>query len=206
MSRLTLVPGPSDDIRHAPVAAGVNGLEALESLVQDCAASGVARRVLLLRADLLPVRLTRPLHLRLARAALDPLMTADRARAHDLPTGRMAVSWRGSAPVPLQQALGALDHLLGEGFQVDATAMQNLVRLFDLPQDGAALLTAAGRDDAAQLAPRRHRALPPAAPALVPLDTAALTAMERQLAPADLARFARRQPVCRLERARVNLA
>jgi len=86
---------------------GTHGLDALQGLVRDCVASGVGRRVLLLRTDLLPPRLTRPHHLQLVRAALEPLMTAERARTHDLPTGRLAVSWRGDAPMLLQQSLAA---------------------------------------------------------------------------------------------------
>jgi len=41
-------------------AAAANGLDALHGLVRDCAAAGVGRRVLLVRADLLPPRLTQP--------------------------------------------------------------------------------------------------------------------------------------------------
>ena len=186
------------------VPIGTTGLEALESLVRDCAASGVGRRVLLLRTDLLPPRLTRQHHLRLARAALDPLAGADRARTHELPTGRLAVSWRGDAPVLLQQSLGALEHLLGDGYSIGPAALHSLVRLFDLPRDGAALLAAAGR---LEEAPRRRRAAPPVmTPSLLPLDATALSKMERQLATADLTRFARRKPVCRVDGMTVRLA
>ena len=135
-------------------AAAANGLDALQGLVRDCAAAGVGRRVLLVRADLLPPRLTQPHHLRLARAALNPLMTAERARAHDLPDGRMAISWRGNAPAPLQQSLTALEHLFGDGFHIGTAALQSLVRLFDLPENGAELLAAAGLAHEAAPAPR----------------------------------------------------
>ncbi len=183
---------------------GSPGLAALRGLVRDCAASGVERRVLLLCTDLLPPWLTQPHHLRLMRDALDPLLSAERARLHDLPTGRLAVSWRGLAPALLERSLDALEHLLGAGCIGPATA-RSLVRLFDLPHDGAALLAAAGREDDAEAAPRRWRAVP-AAPPRVPLDAATLAAMERHLAAADMTRFARREPVHRLDGSQVRLA
>ncbi len=189
-----------------PMAYGGNGIRALQGLVQDCAAAGVARRVLLLRADLLPPRLTQPHHLHLVRTALDPLMTAERARAHDLPAGRLAVSWRGDAPMLLQQSLSALGRLLGDEVRTGEAALQNLVRLFDLPEDGAELLAAAGLENEAERAPHRHRAIPAAVPPLLPLDAAALSAIEAQLATANMARFCRRKPVCRVEDGHVRLA
>lgn len=189
----------------APPAAA--GWGAIETLVRDCAASGVGRRVLLLRTDLLPPRLARPHYLRLARAALDPLTSADRARAHDLPNGCMAVSWRGDAPVLLQQSLGALEHLLGDGFRIGPALLESVVRLFDLPVDGPALLAAAGAEDRPELSRRRRVVAGPVLPApLVPLDAAALSAMERHLAAADMARFVRRKPICRIEGAHVRPA
>lgn len=190
---------------RALVPFATSGLDAIEALVRDCAASGVGRRVLLLRTDLLPARLSRPHHLRLARSALDPLTTADRARAHDLPNGRIAVSWRGQAPMLLQQSLGALEHLLGDGFRIGPALVQSLVRLFDLPHDGPALLEAAGVKAAS---PRRRRmaVAPVLPPPLLPLDAAALSAMERQLVAADMARFARRKPICRVDGPLVHLS
>ena len=184
--------------------AGFPGFAALQALVRDCAASGVQRSVLLLRIDLLPPRLARPHHLRLIRDALDPLLSAERARLHDLPTGRLAVSWRGPAPALLQQSMDAMEHLLGTG-RIGPTAAQGLVRLFDLPRDGAALLAAAGREEDADAATARRQASPVAPPRL-PLDAAALAAMERQLAGADMTRFARRRPVHRLDGGQVRLA
>ncbi len=208
-----MVPGSPPD---APAAArdvqapatppgGFPGLAALQGLVRDCAASGVERCVLLLRIDLLPQRLARPHHLRLMRDALDPLLSAERARLHDLPTGRLAVSWRGPAPALLQQSLDAMEHLLGAGFRIGPATAQSLVRVFDLPREGAELLAAAGREDDADTATSRRQAIPVALPRL-PLDAAALAAMERQLAGADMTRFARRKPVHRLDGGQVRLA
>ena len=174
------------------------GLDALAALVRDCMASGVARRALLLRTDLLPPLLSRPHHMRLARAALDPLASADRARLHDLAAGRVAISWRGDAPTLLRRSLDALEHLLQDA-PLDAPGLPELVRLFDLPQDGAALLLAANAPT------RRDRpivalasAIPPPPLPLQPLDPVALLALEDRLASADLARFVRRRPVHRL--------
>jgi hypothetical protein len=119
----------------------------------------------------------------------------------------MAVSWRGDAPVPLQQSLSALEHLFGDGFRVGAVALQSLIRLFDLPEHGAELLAAAGQDADADPTPHRRPAAPAVLPLpLVPLDAATLSAMEGHLAAADMARFARRKPVCRLDDGHVRLA
>jgi len=202
----TLPEQPVDlrDSRTPPAES--SGLATLQDLVRDCAASGVERRVLLLRTDLLPPRLTRPHHVRLMRGTLDPLLTAERARLYELPKGRFAVSWRGQAPGLLQQSLGALEHLLGDGFHIGPAAMQNLVRIYELPRQGAELSLAAGFDNDAKVPPPRGPAGPAAPPPLVPLDAAALAAMERQLAAADMARFARRKPIYRFDGGRVLLA
>jgi len=67
----------------------------LRTLVLGCVTAGIDRRALLLRLSLLPEALARPHHLRLARAALDPLAFADRARLFRLPNNDIAVVWRG---------------------------------------------------------------------------------------------------------------
>ena len=171
------------------------GLQGLAALVRDTTASGVGRRALLVRTELLPAPLSRPHHLRLARAALDPLTLADRARLHDLPGGRMAVSWRGDSPALLRQSLDALETLLQDS-PLDAPGMPELVGLYDLPRDGAALLREAGVAAAAQGPPARA-ADPPAAPSAA-LDAGTLALVEDLLTGADVARFARRRAVCRL--------
>lgn len=176
----------------------VSGLEAVGALVRDSTASGVGRRVLLLRADVLPPGLSKPHHLRLARAALDPLTLADRARLHELPTGRLAVSWRGEAAPLIREVFETLDTLLQDS-PLDAPGIPELVRLYDLPADGASLMR-----DAAEGLPASPAAAPEPSPpvpreiALAPLDPAGLELIERRLAVADMSRFARRQPVCRL--------
>ncbi len=178
--------------------SGPAGLDALAALVRDCTASGVGRRALLLRTDVLPPQLARPHHLRLASAALDPLTLADRARKHELPNGRVAVSWRGESAALLRQSLDALEILL-QNWPQDAPGMPELVGLYDLPKDGPALLHQAGvavePEGTADPAPPPRLALEAS---LAPLDTGALCLIEARLANADMARFARRKPVCRL--------
>ncbi len=185
------------------------GMLELTSLVRDCAVSGVGRRVLLLRADLLPPRLSRPHHLRLAHEALEPLTGADRARRHELPHGRMAISWRGDAATRMHKALDALEHLLLDA-PLDAPAMPELARLFDLPKDGAILIALAAApahgthtadpDDTGH--DLDHRAPePPTA-----LDLPVLEAIEGRLATASVARFVRRRSVCRLNTTSLDLA
>jgi len=181
-------------------------LDGLESLVRDCTAAGVARRVMLLRTDLLPPRLTRADRLQLAQTALDPLMAAERARAHALPSDRLAVSWRGDAPALLQRSLGTLERLLGEHGRPGEAPLQDVVRLFDLPRDGDALLEAAGSEGGPGAAPFHPNAAAEAPLSLMPLDAAALSVLEAQLATADMARFARRTPVCRVDGSRVHLS
>ena len=175
------------------------GLLVLADLVRDCSVSGVARRVLLLRTDLLPPKLSRPHHVRLAQEALEPLLRAERARSYVLAHGRMALSWRGDAAAPLRKALEALEHLLHDA-PLEAPTVSELARVFELPLDGAALLAvaaSAGRHQA-----EVAEAAPPALPApprlLPPLSSAMLDAVEIRLANANVARFARRRLVYRL--------
>ena len=185
------------------MGAATPGLEELTALVRDCSVAGVARRVLLVRIDLLPPRLARPHHLRLAAEALEPLAGADRFRRHLLSHDRVAVSWRGEAAERVRQVLDGLALLL-EDAALDAPSMPELVRLFDLPKDGAALLAVAsspgrGQPPKADIAASAGMAPSAAAPALPPLDLPALEAVEARLAVASVARFTRRRPVCRLE-------
>lgn len=172
---------------HAP------GLLELTTLVRDCSVSGVARRVLLLRTDLMPSSMTRAHHLRLTTEALDPLTEADRARRYHLPHGRYAVSWRGEATDRLRTALEDLGHLLQDA-PLDAPSLPDLARLFELPRDGAALLAVAGSPPhgAARQQHRTQEAQPSPA-----LDLAALDTIETRLENANVTRFARRRMVCR---------
>lgn len=173
------------------------GLLALITLVRDCSVSGVARRVLLLRTDLLPPRLLSPRATRLVQDALEPLMGADRARRYDLAFGRLALGWRGEAPGPLRHALDGLEGLLLDA-PLDAPALPELVRVFDLPRDGAALLALASSPSVIERAMQDQTPVAEPPPAPTPLDPVEIEAMETRLAAANVARFARRRSVCRM--------
>lgn len=166
----------------------MTGLEAITALVRGCASADVGRRVLLLRADRLPPALARPHHMRLARAALDPLLRTSRSQLYNLPDNRVAVSWRGPAGDAVEAARDALAHLLADA-PADTPETDSLLMLFALPQDGPALLEAAGVEVVAP-------APTPAPPKAQPMDATLLASIEAQLAGADVARFARRKPVC----------
>lgn len=167
-----------------------SGLDSLAALVHDTQVASVARHALLLRLDRLPSPLRRPHHRRLALAALDPLLDADRGRLHELPCGRLAVSWRGEAPASFGRAMAALGHLLVDG-PAGTPSLGAFAHLFQLPQDGPALLAAAmeGSDPGVPNLPAEDDP---------PLEPAAFARIEDALAHADLERFARRRPVCAL--------
>lgn len=182
------------------------GLAELATLVRDCLVSGVPRRALLVRTDLLPPSLSRPHHLRLAAEALEPLAGADRARRYDLDAGRVCIGWKGDAPDRLRLVLEALERLLQDA-PLDAPSLPEFARLFDLPRDGAALLALASSASLRKPAwgsPKQDNTpeapvnlTPPVKPTLRPLDLGILEAMEARLAKANVARFARRRMVCR---------
>ncbi|HET9018262.1 MAG TPA: hypothetical protein VFN46_01685 [Acetobacteraceae bacterium] len=161
---------------------------ALMARVASSAASGVARRALVLRLSRLPAAYARPHHLRLARAALDPLRLADRAEMFHLPNADTAVLWRGPGGRALQASLEAVAELFADG-TTPAPAPESLCLLLDLPAQAESLLQLARES--------RERPVPaPPPPRLLPLDPGGLAALEAALARADLARFVRRRPVC----------
>ena len=162
--------------------------ERLATLVADCAAAGVKRQALLLRIDRLPAALSRPHHRRLAEAALRPLLRSPRAELFHLPGPRLAVIWRGDAEAALLDVVDALDHLLADA-TVPAPALQELIFIYDLPDNGDLLLEA--------LADRVADATEPPDPD-PPLDPSSLLMLEAMLAQADIARFARREAVWNL--------
>jgi len=165
--------------------------ERLTALIENCAASGVTRQALLLRTDRLPTTLSRPHHLRLAEAALSPLLGVSRAQLFHLPGPRFAVTWRGDAESVLMDVVESLDHLL-EDAPLGTPTLRELVFLYDLPTHGDLLMDALDDTVAPQAAP------PPAPGA--PLDPAGLATLEAALVQADVARFVRRRPVWRLGR------
>ena len=138
----------------------------------------------------MPGGLARPHHLRLARAALDPLSLADRARVFRLPDGDVAVVWRGEAAAALRASLQAVLHLFADAHdRVPDPA--GLALSFRLPEEAATLL------DALQPAPCPSAgAAAPDAAAGDPLDPPALATLEAALARADVARFVRRRQIC----------
>ena len=159
----------------------------LTTLVRDSAASGVGRRVLLVRLDLLPPHLTRPHHLRLVRAALEPLVAGERGRLFSLRDGSLAVAWRGGREAALEQAQSALRHLVADR----RGSTPDLLHLFELPHQAAALLARIGTS--AALGPVREVSRV----ADQPFDADALAGIEAALAQADVATFARRKTICR---------
>ena len=174
----------------------LQGLASLTTLIRDCAASGMQRQAALFRAELLPHRRSRPHHRRLARAALDPLLRAERAAWHDLPGGAVAISWRGDASLHLAAATAQLQHLLADA--TDMPPMADLLRVFTLPTGGPALLHL--------MAPTAADPAPPGPRPGSILEAASLAVLERDLATVDVARFVRRMAVCRIADADMTLA
>ena len=173
------------------------GLESLSELVRTSSNSGVSRRALLFWTDRLPPSLSRPEQLRSAHAILAPLTAADRAARHDLPGGRLVISWKGDPAGALTQAMDGLNQFLQQQ-PMDAPSLQHLIGLYELPGEGEALLEAvktalpvedAGPNPIAEDPQQASIARPP-------LEPAELDRLEQSLAGTDLSRFARRRPVC----------
>ena len=182
-------------------ASGVNreGFDKLAALVANCATAGVARQALLLRVDRLPISLTRPHHVRLAEAALAPMLRLPRAELFHLPGPSLAVVWRGEADLALLDVIDALEHLLMD--PADGTpSLTDLIALYDLPDTGDLMLEAFAR----QMRQAAEAIVPGAQP--IALDPPILTLLEGCLAQADIARFARRQSVWRIGGGRSALA
>jgi hypothetical protein len=174
-----------------PVPAGgvqLLGAAELSARVRSCLAGAVARQALVLHLSRLPPAFTRPHHLRLARAALDPLREADRAEAFALANGDAAVLWRGDAAPALQRCLHAIAELFAEAGPA-APGTGGLCRLLELPRQAELLLQIARDSEAAADAPAEPALLPPP-------DLAALGALEAALERVDVAAFSRRRPVC----------
>ena len=178
--------------RQAPA-----GGEALTALVRDCATAGAVRRALLLRLSRLPPQLAKPHHLRLIRAAIEPLALGDRARSFQPHPAALAVIWRGDAEAQVAKVRSVLDHLLADAPVIDKP---DLVALFDLPDGGDALLQAVAEEA------RPAEQFTPAEALVAPLDVTALAALEAALAQANVASFARRKRICRRSGDKMRLA
>jgi hypothetical protein len=157
------------------------GTAALLSLLDGCANPGVARHAIMVRPAALPADLRRPHHLRLIRAALDPLCSLDRATILSLADDTLIAVWRGPGGAELRAATTTLRQLFA-----DLAAPP--VTLLDLPRDSATLRRAI--DDATPPTPE------PPSPPLRALALTDLPALEAALAQADIAPFLRREPVC----------
>ncbi len=173
------------------------GIDSLSELVRTSAASGVSRRALLLWTDRLPPALSGPEQMRSARAALAPLISADRAARHDLPGGRLVISWKSDPAQLLTQAMDGLGRFLQEN-PVDAPSLEQLIDLYELPGEGGALLEAVStglpvEDAGPNPADDEPQSTDIPRP---PLEPAELDRLEQSLAGTDLSRFARRRPVC----------
>ncbi len=175
--------------RIEPDSASGQDAHRLAALASDCEATGIARRCLVLRLSLLPNDLRKPQHLRLARDALDPLLSADRAQRFILPNDDIVMVWRGSADGPLAASRNAVTQMFADT-DAEMAEVLGLWLMLDLPADIAALrdVIATSLDE---------NSVPPTEkPRAAPLDAAALAVLEATLAQADVARFARRRVVC----------
>ncbi len=175
------------------------GFDRLASLVANCATAGIARQALLLRVDRLPISLTRPHHVRLAEAALAPMLRLPRAELFHLPGPSLAVVWRGEADMALLDVIDALEHLLTDP-ATGTPSLAGLIALYDLPDTGDLLLETFAREMRQAV-----EAVVPGTPPIA-LDLPVLTLLEGCLAQADIARFARRQSVWRIDGGRSALA
>lgn len=177
--------------REAAVEGGEHADAArLEALVHEAREAGIARRVLLLRLSRLPRHAAMPHHLRLAREAITPLESADRARVFALANHDLVVVWRGDAQAALARTEAALAHL----FEDEAALLPDpatLTALLDLPEEAEVLLAAVAESRRPDPFARTSKPTPTR-----PLDLAALAEIEAMLAQADIARMARRRPVC----------
>jgi hypothetical protein len=173
---------------------------ALATALRTCAVAEVVRRALLVRVTRLPRDLTRPHHLRLIRAALEPLAGADRARVFRLEDENLVVIWRGEGRALLYETMQALKLLLADLDKHRETSdprpdveLTDIVVLLELPAQIEIVLQAI-EDSTTPGKPRSFSVdLPPPPP---PLDAATLELLERALAHVDVARFVRRKPVC----------
>lgn len=177
--------------RGEDAASGNAGYEAqqLVRLIHECVTSGIARHAFVIHLSRLSGDGARPHHLRLARAALEPLAQADRARLYTLPNQDLVVVWRGTAETALVASRNAVEHLFADKENPPAASLWEEL---DLPKRAERLLAIAEQRDVTLSTTKP----PPSAP---PLDPATLALVESGLAYADVARFVRRRQVCALQ-------
>lgn len=170
--------------------------DSLAGVVQSCVTTTTERYGLILRLDLLPPSCAKPHHFRLFRAALDPLLEADRAGAFRLPSEAVVVIWRGQGGHHLDRALAAIRHLLAD-MPERLPDWEALAETFSLPEAADTLLRLIAESEPASRAADLARE--GAAAPLAAIDTALLPLLERSLVQADLSSFIRCRPVSRLE-------
>lgn len=169
--------------------------DSLAGVVQSCVTTATERQGLILRLDLLPPSCAKPHHFRLFRAALDPLLEADRASAFRLANEAVVVVWRGQGGHLLDRALTAIRHLLAD-MPERLPEWERLAETFRLPAAAEMLLRLIAESEPAS------RAGDQAGGATTPhgaIDPALLPLLVRNLVQIDLSSFIRRRPISRLE-------
>jgi hypothetical protein len=172
---------------------------ALVAALRTVAIAEVERRGLLLHLNRLPVEMTKPHHMRLIRTAVEPMMGADRARIFRLLDDNLVLLWRGEGTPFLRQTLDALEVLFadfGDDESGEALVMADIVTMLEVPRDSPLVLRAI--HDSIPRGERAARKRAAAPPPLLPLTASALDLLERSLVQADVGRFARRTPICRV--------
>lgn len=159
----------------------------LAAFVAECVGTGVVRRVLLVRLSSLPRALIRPHHMRLVRDALEPLASASRAQMFHLPSGDIAIAWRGSEDMALARSRAVIERLFDDAAVANdlAPTLGPLLAVLRLPDDAEALL--ATTETPVEAAPVR--------PPELPLDPPLLARLEQALAQAYVAPLVRREPI-----------
>ena len=179
------------DTRGEPQPNALLDVERMAALVRECIIAGIARNCCIVHLSRLPPDQLRPHHMRLARAALEPLAHADRARLFELPTLDLVVIWRGAAETAVSVCREAITLLFAEDDPIapsaaDATIWQEL----SLPEEAGQVLAMAD-------AILQGDATPAASTSTAsPLDPASLAAFEARLAQVDVTRFVRRRQIC----------
>lgn len=162
----------------------------LAALVRECTIAGITRRACVVNLSRLPPENSRPHHLRLARAALEPLANADRARLFDLPNTDLVVIWRGPAEKAVASSRSAVAELFADEHGVEAPGLWEEL---ELPQSADRLL------DLADAQGEKAEAAPEPPHGATRMDLAGLAALEAALVQADVSRFARRRQFCALQ-------
>lgn len=162
----------------------------LAGLVRECRLADIPRQAVIVHLSRLPADRLKPHHVRLARAALEPLAHADRARMFELPSHDLVTIWRGPAETARVTSRAAVLHLFDDD-DFSPPAPHLMWEELHLPRDAERLLALANGPEEVLIGHATD-------PAAVPLDPATLGRLETQLAQADVARFARRHPIASL--------